>query len=147
MCYLTTVQCVWKWKFPSVTHSLTLDFYVVFESNASAHFLKSQRKILYDTTNQINTWKETFLIFINTKPHEFLKPKIWFCISQILLEWTHCFDNLQIWTKCTFNLFLKIWFITKTSAKVKLVWNFVLRIFSVYRHGARWHVAHLAIWL
>ena len=49
--------------------SFTLDFLVVFESNASAHYLKS-RKIVYDKTNQIKTLKDTFLIFIYTKSTE-----------------------------------------------------------------------------
>ena len=31
----------------------------------------------------------------------------------------------------------KFWFINKTTAKAILVWNFDLRIFSVYSHGAR----------
>ena len=30
------------------------------------------------------------------------------------------------------NIFLKFWFINKNTAKVTLVWNFDLRIFSVY---------------
>ena len=50
--------------------------------------------------------------------------------------WIHCFNNLQIWEQ---NLLLKIslkfWFIYKTTSKVILVWNFDLRIFSVYGHG------------
>ena len=35
------------------------------------------------------------------------------------------------------NKSLKFRFINRATAKVKLVWNFVLRIFSVYGHGAR----------
>ena len=44
--------------------------------------------------------------------------------------WTQCFNNFQIRTNCTY--FEKFWFINKTNAKVTLVWNFDLRIFSVY---------------
>ena len=35
------------------------------------------------------------------------------------------------------NIFVKCWFITKTTAKVIIVSDFDLRIFSVYGLGAR----------
>ena len=51
-------------------------------------------------------------------------------------DWAHCFNNLQIWTKCTLKHIFKI-LVHKTTAKVILVRNFDLRLFSVYGHGAR----------
>ena len=38
--------------------------------------------------------------------------------------------------KVFLNKSIKFWFINKTTAKVILVWNFDLKIFTVYGHGA-----------
>ena len=45
------------------------------------------------------------------------------------------FNNLKIWTICTFKHKLKFWLIIKITAFVITVWNFDLRIFSVYGRG------------
>ena len=50
--------------------------------------------------------------------------------------WTHCDNNLQIWTKYTLKRIFKILVQYKTTAKVILVWNLDLRIISVYGLGA-----------
>ena len=78
--------------------------------------------------------------FSQPRPHDhklrkFLSLKL--DIEYLKFYWTHWFNNLQMWTKCTPKKSLKFWFINKTTAKVILVWNFDLRIFSVYGHGAR----------
>ena len=52
-------------------------------------------------------------------------------IGHTVLIICRCEQNLLL------NKSLKFRFINKATAKVKLVWNFDLRIFSVYGHGAR----------
>ena len=53
------------------------------------------------------------------KLRKFLSLKLGF--DYLKFYWTHCFNNLQMRTKCALKQIFKIWFINKTTAKIFLV--------------------------
>ena len=61
----------------------------------------------------------------------FSLPVKWYSKYLKLYYLIHCFDNLQIWTICTFKHNIKV----LVDYQIIPVWNFDLGIFSVYGHG------------
>ena len=91
--------------------------------------------------NAVN--KHQFKYVIRTHDHKLRKYLSLKLDSKYLLFYmTKCINNLQIIYKEYVHLkkVLNFWFIIRTASKVIAVWNFDLRIFSVYGRGARSYI-------